>query len=173
MSVIGGHSYRGYQSPLPKILIVDLGHRYVELVPQPVLQALLHVPLIFQRVGIFHSNFQGQYADRSHLGEELSGDLLGDEGFQDIALFDVAEVVESDAAFHAALDFADVVLEAPQRADFAGVDHDVIAQHAHFARASQGAVLDNASGDHPDFGNTERVAHFRLAPIRLLEDRGE
>ena len=127
MSVIGGDSYRGDQRALPKILVVDLGHRDVELVPQPILQALHHMPLVFQRVGILHSNFQGQYTDRSHLREELSGYLLGDKGLQNIALFDIAEVVQGDAAFHAALDFADVVLEPPQGADLSGVDHDVVA----------------------------------------------
>jgi hypothetical protein len=68
VGVIGGHRHGGDQSPLPKILVVYLGYRYVELVPEPVFQALHHVPLVFQRVGIFHSNFHGQYANRSHLG---------------------------------------------------------------------------------------------------------
>jgi hypothetical protein len=47
MRVIGGDGYRRHQRPLPKILVIDLSHRHVKLVPEPVLQALDYLPLVF------------------------------------------------------------------------------------------------------------------------------
>src|SRR5215469_3634871 len=67
--------------------------------------------------------------------EDLRGHPFRHEGFDDIALLDVGEVLERDAAFLAALHFAHIVLEPAQRADLAGVDYDVVAQQAHFGAA--------------------------------------
>src|SRR6185295_9934221 len=52
-----------------------------------------------------------------------------------VALFDVVEVLERQAALEAALHFAHVVLEALQRVELTVVDHDAVAQKAH-ARAA-------------------------------------
>src|SRR5581483_3329821 len=47
-----------------------------------------------------------------------------------IALVDVVEVLDRQAALEACLHFANVVLEALERIELAIVDHDVVAQHA-------------------------------------------
>ena len=73
MGVIGGHCDRRHQRSLPKILVIDLGHRHVEFVPKPVFQTLHHMPLVFQRVGVLHPYFQSQYSDRSHLVGQADG----------------------------------------------------------------------------------------------------
>ena len=52
----------------------------------------------------------------------------------------VVEVRKRDAALEAVLDFADVVLEAPQRTDLAGMNHHVVAQQADLAVAADRAV---------------------------------
>ena len=111
MGVVGGHRDRRHQRPLPKILIIDLGNRHVEFVPQPILQALDYVPLVFQRVRILDSYFQRQYTNCRHLREELSSHLLGCERLENIALLHISEVVERHAALHATLDFGHIVLE--------------------------------------------------------------
>ena len=53
---------------------------------------------------------------------ELALDLAGLVDLEHVALADVLEVLEHDAALEALLDLAHVVLEAPQRADPAVVD---------------------------------------------------
>jgi len=53
--------------PLPEILMVDLRHGDVELVPQTVLQTLHDVPLLFERMRSLDPQFQGQYADCRHV----------------------------------------------------------------------------------------------------------
>src|ERR1019366_3355260 len=63
-------------------------------------------------------------------GEHLGGDPFGGVRLDDVALLEVREIGQRDAALHADLDLADVVFEAPQRTDFAGVHHDVVTQHA-------------------------------------------
>src|ERR1043166_3473519 len=54
-------------------MVIDLGHRHVEFVPQPFFQAFDYRPLVFQRVGVLHPYFQGQYSDRSHLVGQAGG----------------------------------------------------------------------------------------------------
>src|SRR6266571_4610919 len=49
-----------------QVLILDLGDRHVEFVPQPVLQAFHDVPFLFERMGILDPQLQGQHADCSH-----------------------------------------------------------------------------------------------------------
>ena len=55
-------------------------------------------------------------------------DAFGDEHFDDVADLDVVVLLEADAALEPGLDFRDVVLEAPQRADLALEDDDVVAE---------------------------------------------
>ena len=53
------------------------------------------------------------------------------EDFELIAFFDVVEVFQGQTAFEAGFDFLHVVLEAFQRIQLAGPDHDVVAQQAY------------------------------------------
>ena len=83
----------------------------------------------------------------------LAGDLLHDVALEDVALFDVVELVDGHAALVVLRDLLDGVLEALQRADLALVDDDVVAQHAHLAVARDLAVLDIAARDGADGGD--------------------
>src|SRR3990170_4273632 len=56
----------------------------------------------------------------------LPRDLYDLEELQNIALFDVVEVLDADAALEALAHRADVVLEASQGSDVALVDHDAV-----------------------------------------------
>ena len=64
-------------------------------------------------------------------------DPLHREHLDQVADLDVVELVEADAALEAGLDFADIVLEAAQRADLAFVDDDVVAQQARLGVAGR------------------------------------
>src|ERR1017187_7295541 len=64
---IARYGHRRDGCPLPEILMRDLRHGDVKLVPQPVFQTLHHVPLLFERMRAFDSQFQGQYADCRHV----------------------------------------------------------------------------------------------------------
>ena len=57
-------------------------------------------------------------------------DALDDERLDDVADLDVVVPLEADAALEAGLHLGHVVLEAPQRADLALVDDDVVAEQA-------------------------------------------
>src|SRR5262249_27689211 len=50
----------------------------------------------------------------SSSGEDFASHSFGHEPFDDVALLDITVVLQRHAALHAALDFTDVVLEAPQ-----------------------------------------------------------
>src|SRR5690242_11147556 len=87
--------------------------------------------------------------------EPWRGALRGDrhplleEHFDHVADLDVVELLEADAAFETRLHLARVVLEAPERADFSGVHHDVVAQQARLrvARARDPSLGDHAPGN--------------------------
>ena len=58
---------------------------------------------------------------------QRSGDFLGAVALDDVADLDVVEVLDGDTALVALLHFADVVLEAAERADGAVVHLDAVA----------------------------------------------
>jgi len=96
-----------------QVLIVDFGHRNVEFVAKPVLQALYHMALLFQRMRVLDPQLQCQYADRGHTAgsHNFVRNPLHHERFDDVALVHVVEIVDRDAAFHAGSNFADIVFE--------------------------------------------------------------
>src|ERR1700674_1060545 len=63
--------------------------------------------------------------ERRPLHHSFRCDLLGHEGLDHVADFNVAIVGDGDAAFHAVGYLAGVVFEAAQRVDFAFEDHHV------------------------------------------------
>ena len=58
----------------------------------------------------------------SHALHQLGRDLLHRVGFDDVALFEILELRDLNAALEAFGDFAHVVFEAPQAFDFAVED---------------------------------------------------
>src|SRR5436190_1921694 len=99
--------------------------------------------------------------------------LLGLERFDHVADLDVLEPLDADAALEALPDLGHIVLEVPQRADLAFVDHAVVAQEAHARGARDHAVDDHAAGDDADLRHLEGVAHFGAAPEDFMELRIE
>src|SRR4051794_2410232 len=63
-------------------------------------------------------------------------DLFDLEGLDDVVRLDVAVVRERDTALEALGDFLRVVLEAAQARDFAGPDHDAVADEAGLSGAT-------------------------------------
>src|SRR5207244_3441205 len=100
-------------------------------------------------------------------------DLADLVGFQDVALLDVLEVVDPDAAFESLLDLVGVLFETLQRGDLGIGHHDAVAQEAHLRAARDRAFLDVAAGDEADLRNLERRPDDRPAEDTLLELRLE
>jgi len=71
---------------------------------------------------------------------------------------DLVVVLQLDAALEAGRDFAHVVLQAPHRLDFAGVDHHVVAQQAETRAAAHHAGRDHRAGHRADLGGHEHGA---------------
>src|SRR5690349_1178801 len=106
-------------------------------------------------------------------GEDFGGHPLRGERLDDIALLHIGVIFEGDAALHAALDFAHVVPEPPQRADLAVVHHYVIPQQPHFRLAGDRAIRHLAARHRTHLADAERLAHFGLALVDLAEHRLE
>src|SRR5437764_10816363 len=99
--------------------------------------------------------------------------LLHLEGLDDVALLDVLEALDADAALEALAHLGDVLLEMPQRRDLPFEDHAVVAQQAHAGGAGNQPVHHHAAGDHARLRNLERVTHLGAALEDLLELRIE
>src|SRR4051812_43183986 len=91
---------------------------------------------------------------------ELPLDLARLEDLEDVAFLHVLVALDGDAALVAFLDLADVVLEAPQRADPAGVDDASVAHQAHGGAAADRAVGDVGAGDRADARGAERLTYL-------------
>src|ERR1700692_2206459 len=77
---------------------------------------------------------------------DLRGDSLGGEGLDDIAGLNVGEVANGQTALKAVLNFAGVVLKAPEGFHLARKRHHVIAQHSNLAVALDEAIDHHAAG---------------------------
>src|ERR1035441_348964 len=64
--MVARNSHGRDQGPLPEILIIDLGHRHVELAAETILQALDSVALVFERMRLGKLQLQGQDTDGRH-----------------------------------------------------------------------------------------------------------
>src|SRR5215472_8906501 len=104
---------------------------------------------------------------------DFGRDPLGHERLNHIALFDVIEVRDVDAAFHAVADFAGIILEPLERADLAFVNLHAVAHQANVGIAFDDAVQDITSGHGSHLGDAESLAYFGAALIGLLDDRLE
>ena len=58
MHPVIGYGYSGNDGSLPGIQMVDLRHRDVKSLTQPVFQTFDDMPLFFQRVRMFHTDFE-------------------------------------------------------------------------------------------------------------------
>ena len=81
----------------------------------------------------------------------------------DVVDVEVGKVVELDSAFESLLDFADVIVEAAERADFTVEDEFAAAEHARFRADFDHAFFDDASADFRTFGKFENLEDFRHA----------
>ena len=85
-------------------------------------------------------------------------DLLHDVGLDHVALLDVVELLEVQAALVAGGDLLDRVLEALEGGEMALVDDDAVTHDARLAGALDLAVGDVAAGDGADIGHLEGLA---------------
>jgi hypothetical protein len=67
---------------LPEIIIIDLSHRDIELVPDPVLQAAKGMSLSLERTAVGHMDFDGTDADEHNQNQALNPNF-------EILLFDI------------------------------------------------------------------------------------
>src|SRR6266571_4955002 len=89
---------------LPQVLVVDLGHRDVELLADPGGQGLHHVALLLERRASGDAQVEPLQGHQHALDVpcaarlERAGDLADLVGLDDVALLDVLEVLQPDAA---------------------------------------------------------------------------
>src|SRR5664280_1773176 len=93
------------------------------------------------------------------------------EGLDDVAIFQVLVVGETNAALKARLHLSRVILEAAQRSDRALPDNGALAQESNLRTTGDDAVADEASGDGADLGNAKHFAHLGFAGDDLFVDR--
>src|SRR6478672_12365355 len=109
----------------------------------------------------------------SRLVERGALDLARLEDLEDVALPQVVEALEQDAALEALRDLADVVLEAAQRGDGRLVDARALAEDADVRAAAHETARDHAAGDRPQARDLEEREHLDLADDRFGLDRRE
>src|SRR5216684_7922617 len=78
---------------------------------------------------------------------QCRGQLLDLEGLDDVAVLDVLELLDADAALEALPNLGDIVLEVAQRADLSLQDDAVVAQQPDAGRARNDALGDHAPRD--------------------------
>src|ERR1700682_6014337 len=87
--------------------------------------------------------------------------------FELIALFDLVEVLQRQAALESCLDFAYVVLEALERIELAVEDDDAVAQEPHLRAAADHSLEHVATGNGADLGDLIDLAHFDQTELAL------
>ena len=75
---VGGNDGDADGGSPPDVVIVNLGSRDIELVPQMSQQAFQHLPLVFERVGFVDLKFSGQQSNGHGIGprREAGASLL-------------------------------------------------------------------------------------------------
>src|SRR5215211_1664115 len=100
-------------------------------------------------------------------GRERARHLFGAIALDDIADFDVVEVLDGDTTLEPFAHFAHVVLEPLERRDGPVEYLDTIANHANATLAVDDAAANRAAGDRPDARDLEHFAHFGLTQNNL------
>src|SRR3954463_485631 len=144
------------RAPLPQVVVVGLGDRRAEATLQLGLQRDDLLALALQAPVVREVKLDLDQADEAHAGSpalglfELALHLARFEDLEDVAFLDVLVPLERDAALITFRDLADVVLEAPQRADPAVPDHRAVAHEADAGAAADDAAGDVRAGDRAD-----------------------
>src|SRR5438093_4431188 len=92
-----------------------------------------------------------------------AGDFPELVGLDDVALLEVLEIAEADAAFEALLHLAGIVLEPLERGDRPVPDDDAVAQEPDPPAPSDHAVLHVAAGHPADTRDGENLADLVVA----------
>src|SRR5690606_14742194 len=100
-------------------------------------------------------------------------DLAELVGLDDVALLEVLEVGEADAALVAGGDLGDLVLDALERLDLALPDHRALTEEAHLGATGDDAVQHVATGDPTHGRHPEDLAHLGVARDHLFVLRRE
>ena len=99
---------------------------------------------------------------------ERAGNFLDLERFDHIAFANIVIVFDGHAALKAVADFADIVLEAPERPELTLIDDHVIAQQTASGIAADDAIHDTATGNLADLGDRENLADLGMADNDLF-----
>src|SRR5581483_5440702 len=181
----------GERRTLPEVVVVDLGDRGAEAAAQRVPRRAHVVALALQRAGFGEVQLDGEDRDvpvgqggSDHLGciarrrgctgrlvERRALDLTRLEDLEYVALAQVVEPVEEDAALEALAHLADVVLEAAELRDGGLVDPRSLAEDAHVRAAAHDAARDHAACNRAEPRDAEQCTHLHLTEDRLGLDR--
>src|SRR5215212_859571 len=144
-------------------MVIRLDNRDV-LASQAVLYGAEDLALLLQTGGEGKLQLKPDGAEQE---PGLPRDLDDLEGLQDVALFDVVEVLDADAALEALADRAYVVAETLQGGDVALVDHGSVAHHANAIVARDLTPGHVAARDGTHARNPEESAHLGSARLVL------
>jgi len=111
---------------LPEIVVVDLGHRDIELVPYPVLQAAEGMSLCLERSAVGNVDLYGTNTNK-HCSStagikkivpevwssilQFYGNLIDHKGLDDVTDLDIVEILNANTALISCLNLAYVILE--------------------------------------------------------------
>src|ERR1700738_2995441 len=93
-------------------------------------------------------------------GLQLRRHQLGRPSLDDIPRLEIGEPSHLNPALEVLSDFANVVLEPPQRLDLPVEHHGRIPEHANLGVPSDLPGLHVATGDRPDLGHLEDLANL-------------
>ena len=155
---------------LPQVLMVDLGRAR----PPNRWRAPSHDrpddrSFLLQRVDVGQVQLDGQ---RTHDHGYVRADLALLVGLDDVALLEVLEVGQADAALEAGLHLAHVVLEALERRDRALPDDRALAEEAHLRAAGDRAGLARSSRRSCPTRGTEKISRTSASPVTTSSNSG-
>src|SRR5262249_10180546 len=157
----------------PQVLVVDLGYRGAQPTVELGLDRGQLLALALQAAGVGEVQIDHQHRDKaavrhrrpprtelSNRGHgtglhQLAFDLPGGVRLDHVAVLDVGEVPEHDAAVIPRGDLADVLVEPPQALDLSVVDDRTVADQTDLRAAGDRAVRDVAAGDRADARGAE------------------
>src|SRR5919106_6342566 len=165
-----GYTAHSEGGPLPQVVVIDLRDRDVELRSYRGRRRAHDPALVLQGHAGGDEELVTGDADE-HVARGLAGYLLRLEGLDQVALLDVLEALEPDAALESRLHLAHVVFEAPQGRDGRLVHDRAVSHEPRLRIATDRPVQHHAPRDQAQARHAERRAHLGLPQRNLLELR--
>src|SRR5262245_36911837 len=97
------------------------------------------------------------------LNAKFDRNSLHRERFEHVALLNVSEISDHDAALKTRLHLTHVILEPAERFNTARMDHDIVSQHANLAVPGERTLGDVTTRNRANFRDVEHLANVATA----------